>query len=132
MHILGLTVRFHVRLIGLVSQIQCYIEEINDSFVDIDLNFQTVSFECSDYFLFYFLSLAGTDPAVAQPVIAEQAEADLEVLEFIEDVEADNITGLGAVKGSHGDVKVLTTFLLVYYLLPSLTTLEAMLVASKI
>ena len=50
--------------------------------------------EYSGNFLFYFLSPAGSESAVAQPVIAVQAEGDLEVLEFIENEEADNIAGL--------------------------------------
>ena len=66
--------------------------------------------EYSGNFLFYFLSPAGSESAVAQPVIAVQAEGDLEVLEFIENEEADNITGLRAVKGSHGIVKIFATF----------------------
>ena len=44
-------------------------------------------------------------PAVAQPVIAIQAKDDLEVLEFIESVEADNVTGLAAIKRSNAVVK---------------------------
>ena len=102
MHVLRLAVRLHVQLECLVSHIQCYNKKVDNSFVCIDFNFQTMFLEYSGNFLFYFLSPAGSESAVAQPVIAVQAEGDLEVLEFIENEEADNIAGLGAVKGSYG------------------------------
>ena len=70
MHVLDLTVRLRVRLVALVPQIQCYIEKVNYSFVDVDFNLQTMSFEYSDNFLFDFLSLAGSEPAIAQTVVA--------------------------------------------------------------
>ena len=65
-------------LIKTVSYVQSNIKEIHDIFVNLNIYLQTMIFKYFLDFLLHDVSLPGSEPAVAEPVVTERSETDTE------------------------------------------------------